>query len=113
MAGADSTLLVLVLAVLGVPPLVALIGTAVRRERGFEYAVTAASAIAAAFLLTGAVSLRGSLTVVGIVAVLAALVGNVVRYRRDRVDALVIGCIYAAPLLLGIALLVQATTPWL
>lgn len=111
--GGSSTLFVLVLAVLGLPPLSAFVGLTVRRERGFRYATAAATALLAAFLLTGAVGLPDPLPVPGILAVLGAVGAHLWRFRDDRVDLVVVGCVYAAPVGLAIALLVRAATPLL
>ncbi|WP_335998683.1 hypothetical protein [Halorientalis halophila] len=105
-AGAGSTLSLLVSVVLGAPILAALVGAAVRRERAFDYVATAGASLVAVFVLTGTTGYATHWTVIGILAVLASLAGHWLGFRDDRASLLIVGCIYAAPVGLAVALLV-------
>lgn len=108
-----SPLLVLVLAVLGGPSVVALVGGGLRRANAPQYALTAVAALVAVFTLAATVRFATRWAVLGICAVLAAVGSHLWQHRTDRVDLLVVGGIYATPVGLAVALLVQALTPLL
>lgn len=101
-----STFPLLVGLVLGGPMLAALLGAAVRRERAFDYVATAGAALIAVFALTGTTAFAPHWTVLGIVAVLAVVAGHWLSFRGDRASLVIVGCIYAAPVALAVAVLV-------
>ncbi|RXK46696.1 hypothetical protein [Halorientalis pallida] len=103
--GGGSVFPVLVGLVLGGPMLAALVGAAVRRERAFDYVATAGAALIAVFALTGTTGFTTHWTVIGIVAVLSVLAGHWLSFREDRASLVIVGCIYAAPVALAVALL--------
>jgi hypothetical protein len=103
--GGGSTFPVLVGLVLGGPILVALVGAAVRRERAFDYVATAGASLIAVFALTGTTGFATHWTVLGILAILATLAGHLLSLRDDRASLVIVGCIYAAPVGLAVALL--------
>jgi hypothetical protein len=103
--GGGSIFPVLVGLVLGAPILAALVGAAVRRERAFDYVATAAASLIAVFALTGTAGFATHWTVLGIVAVLSVLAGHLLSFREDRASLVIVGCIYAAPAGLAVALL--------
>ncbi|WP_246983151.1 hypothetical protein [Halorientalis marina] len=96
---------VLVIVVLGTPPLVAAVAMGVRRQHRFQYSVAAAGALVAVFALTGTVGFATHWTVLSILAILAAIGGHVSGFREDGVDLLIAGAIYATPIALGVVLL--------
>lgn len=96
---------VLVIVVLGTPPLVAAVAMGVRRQHRFQYSVAAAGALVAVFALTGTVGFATHWTVLSILAILAAIGGHVSGFREDRVDLLIAGAIYATPIALAVVLL--------
>ena len=103
---APVTLLVIV--VLGAPPLVATVAMAVRGEHRFQFAVAAAGALVATFALTGTVGFATHWTVLSILAILAAVGGHVLGFRAEPLDLVFVGAIYAVPLGLGVVLLLDA-----
>lgn len=103
--GGLAPVTVLVIVVLGTPPVVAAIATAVRGQHGFEYAVTAAASLVAVFALTGTVGFATHWTVLAILAILAAIGAHVWSFRTVRVDLVVAGAIYATPVGLAVVLL--------
>lgn len=94
-------------AVLGFPVIAALGGTLLRRTEAARYLLTGAAALLALFTLTGLPRFRTPWTVVGILAVLVAIVGHLWQHRDDRFDLLVLSNIYLPPLLLALLLLGQ------
>jgi len=104
-AATPGPVALLVAVVLGVPPLVAAVGAAVRRDRAARYAFAAAASLVAVFTLTGAVGFATHWAVLGILAVLSAIAAHVLQFRADRLDLLVASAIYAVPAGLGIVLL--------
>lgn len=96
---------VLVIVVLGTPPLVAAVAMAVRRRHRFQYSVAAAGALVAVFALTGTVGFAAHWTVLSILAILAAIGGHVLALRDERADLLIAGAIYATPVALAVVLL--------
>jgi len=103
--GGESTFPVLVGLVLGGPILAALVGAAVRRERAFDYVATAGASLIAVFALTGTTGFTTHWTVLGILAILATLAGHLLSLRDDRASLVIVGCIYATPVGLAVALL--------
>ena len=103
--GGGSTFPVLVGLVLGGPLLAALLGAAFRRERAFDYVATAGAALIAVFALTGTTGFATHWTILGILAVLAVVAGHWLSFRGDRTSLVIVGCIYAAPVGLAVALL--------
>lgn len=103
--GGGATLTTLLALVLGGPILAALIGASVRRERAFEYVATAGVALIAVFALTGTTGFADHWTIVGILAILTVLAAHLFSFRGDRVSLVIVGCIYAAPVALAVALL--------
>lgn len=102
----NSPLLVLVLAVLLVPPLVAVIGVVVNRKQSFQYMFAAGASLVAVFTLTGTVQFAPLWTMLGVLAILAAITSHLWQFREDRVDFLVVSGIYAMPVgLAGVLLL--------
>jgi len=97
----------LVVAVLGLPVLAAMVGTVFQREKAYEYTLTAAAAIVAVFTLTGTVQFDARWTILGIVAVMAAIVAHVWQYRHDRATFLVVASIYVMPVSLASILLLR------
>lgn len=107
--GGPSTLFVAaVVAVLGGPLVVAMLGALVRRENAFQYVVTAAAALVAVFTLTGTVQFAPHWTVLGILGVLAAIASHLWQYRGDRLEFVIVGSIYVMPVSLATVLLVEA-----
>jgi hypothetical protein len=102
----NSPLLVLILAVLLVPPLVAMIGVVVNRKQSFQYMFAAGASLVAVFTLTGTVQFAPLWTVLGVLAILAAITSHLWQFREDSVDFLVVSGIYAMPVgLAGVLLL--------
>lgn len=95
---------VLVIVVLGTPPLVAAVAMGVRRRHRFQYSVAAAGALVAVFALTGTVGFATHWTVLSILAILTAIAGHVWGFRGERVDLLIAGAIYATPVALAVVL---------
>lgn len=106
LTGVNSPLLVLILAVLLVPPLVAVIGVVVNRDQSFQYMFAAGASLVAVFTLTGTVQFAPLWTILGVFAILAAITSHLWQFRHDRVDFLVVSGIYAMPVgLAGVLLL--------
>lgn len=103
----NSPLLLLVLAFLGIPPLVAVVGVLVRREQSFQYMFAAAASLVSVFALTGAVQFGGLWPVLGILAILAAIASHLWQFRTDQVDLLVVTGIYVMPIGLASVLLLR------
>jgi hypothetical protein len=103
----NSPLLLLVLAVLGIPPLVAVVGVLVRREQSFQYMFAAAASLVAVFTITGTVQFGPPWTTLGILAILAAIASHLWQFRTDQVDLLVVSGIYAMPVGLASVLLLR------
>lgn len=99
---------VLVIAVLGLPPVVAAIAMAVRGKHRFQYSFAAAAALVAVFALTGTVGFATHWTVLTILAILAAIAGHVWGFREERVDVVIAVAIYATPIGLAVVLLLGA-----
>ena len=106
--GADTTFTAMVAAVLGVPLVAALAGAVVQRANAFQYVFTGAAALVAAFTLTGTTGFSPGWTVVGILAILAAIAAHVWQFRHDRLDLVIVGSIYTMPVALAAVLLLQA-----
>lgn len=100
-----STFELLVVSVFAVPVGFAVVGSLVRTGRAAEYAVTAAASLVAVFTITGTQQFATHWAALGVLAVLAAIGAHLWQYRRDRLDLLVVGGIYAMPLGLGVVLL--------
>ncbi len=103
--GGESIFPVLVGLVLGAPMVAALVGAGVQRERAFDYVATAGASLVAVFALTGTAGFAAHWTVIGIFAVLSVLAGHVLSFRDDPASLVIVGCIYAAPVGLAVALL--------
>jgi hypothetical protein len=106
--GGLAPVTVLVIVVLGLPPLVAAIAMAVRGEHRFQYSVAAATALVAVFALTGTVGFATHWTVLSILAILAAITAHVWGFREARVDVVIASAIYATPVALAAVLLLGA-----
>jgi hypothetical protein len=106
--GGLNPVTVLVIVVLGTPPLVAAIAMAVRGEHRFQFSIAAAGALVAVFALTGTVGFATHWTVLSILAILAAIAAHVWGFRETRVDAVIAGAIYATPVGLAVVLLLGA-----
>ncbi|WP_299266769.1 hypothetical protein [Halorientalis sp.] len=103
--GGGSLFPLLVGLVIGGPILAALVGAALRRERAFDFVATAGASLIAVFALTGTTGFAAHWTVVGVLAVLAVVAGHLLSFRDDRASLVVVGCIYAAPVGLAMAVL--------
>lgn len=103
--GGLAPVTVLVIGVLGAPPVVAAIAMAVRGKHRFQYSFAAAASLVAVFALTGTVGFATHWTVLSILAILAAIAGHIWGFRAERVDVLIAGAIYATPVALAVVLL--------
>jgi len=103
----NSPLLLLVLAFLGIPPLVAVVGVLVRREQSFQYMFAAAASLVSVFALTGAVQFGGLWPVLGILAILAAIASHLWQFRTNQVDLFIVTGIYVMPIGLASVLLLR------
>jgi len=104
----ESLFLLLVLGVLGVPPLVATVGAVLNRDHSFQYLLTAAVAILTAFLLTGASQFGHPWAALAIGGVLLAIARHLWAVREHRTDFAVVAGIYLMPVGLSVALLARA-----
>ncbi|WP_136715181.1 hypothetical protein [Halorientalis salina] len=105
--GPETVFSTLVAVVLGLPLVAALAGAVSKREHAFQYVSTAAASLVAVFTLTGTTQFAPRWTVVGILAILTAIAAHVWQFRHDRLDAVVAGSIYFAPVALGYVLLAR------
>ncbi|MFB6141953.1 MAG: hypothetical protein ABEJ30_01270 [Halorientalis sp.] len=108
MTGPGPLFVLLVVAVLVVPPVVAVVGALFNRDHAFEYVVTAAASLVAAFTLTGVEQFGDPWAAVGHLAVVLAIARHLWAVRRDAVDVVVVVAgIYLMPLALAVALLLR------
>jgi hypothetical protein len=103
----NSPLFLLILAVLLVPPLVAVIGVAVNRKQSFQYMFAAGASLVAVFTLTGTAQFAPLWMMLAILGILAAIASHLWQFREDRVDLLVVSGIYAMPIGLASVLLLR------
>jgi hypothetical protein len=102
---------VLVVTMLGLPPFAATVGGIKRRDRAFQFGLTAAGAIVAVFTLTATVRLADGWRVLAILAVVVAIANHLRHYRTDLGTLVVTLVIYLMPLALAVALVVDVFVP--
>lgn len=107
LAAFASPLVLLIVVVLGFPLIVSILAMGIRRTNAFQYSFAAAASITAVFTLTGTVQFAQHWTVLGILAVFAAICAHLWQFRASRVDLVVLATIYLTPVGVGVALLFQ------